>query len=318
MLRYSGVLLLAGVLVWLFTPMAERLSYRIGIIDHPGARKPHAKPTPLMGGWAMLISFWISALLVLPNEPFKWGILLGGTIAFTVGLADDYAKSRGKEWGAAPKFLGQVLSALVLVMFGVRIYGISNPFEPGTMVFFPLWLSYLATVIWTVGVMNLINFMDGLDGLAAGITCIAASTLALVAWQMGQPVSVIMAVLVMGITLGFLRFNRFPARIFMGDMGSNFLGFLLGAISVDGAFKSATLIGTVIPILALGLPIFDTAFNVIRRSLNGQPFYAADLGHTHHRLQRWGLTQVQTVMFMYLISICFSLTALVFLFASRH
>ena len=191
-------------------------------------------------------------------------------------------------------------------------------FRQQGMIFFSPLVSYLTTVIWVVGVMNLINFMDGLDGLAAGIACIAASTLALVAWQMGQTTSATLAVIVMGITLGFLRFNKYPASIFMGDMGSNFLGFLLGAISVSGSFKSATLVGMVVPILALGLPIFDTAVNVVRRTRNGQPFYEADLGHTHHRLQRWGLNQVQTVLFMYLISICFSLTALVFLFASRH
>lgn len=317
MLHYLGIMLLTAALVWVFTPMAIRLSHMLGIIDLPSARKPHARPTPLMGGFTMLASFWLTALVVLPKDRALWGLLLGGTAAFMVGFADDYFKSHGKDLSAAPKFLGQVVAAMLLAYFGTQIYYISNPFAGG-MIFFPAWFSYLATVIWVVGVMNLINFMDGLDGLAAGITCIVATTLALVAWQMGQTNSVTMAVMVMGITLGFLRFNKFPARIFMGDMGSNLLGFLIGAISVGGSFKSATVVGTLIPVLALGLPIFDTAFNVIRRSLNGQPFYTADLGHTHHRLQRWGLTQVQTVMFMYLISICFSLTALVFLFASRH
>ncbi|NLY53118.1 MAG: undecaprenyl/decaprenyl-phosphate alpha-N-acetylglucosaminyl 1-phosphate transferase [Firmicutes bacterium] len=319
MLRYITISILSALLVWVFTPLAERLSYRLGLVDIPSRRKPHAKPTPLMGGWAMLISFVISALVAVPAHSSRTGILLGSLIAFAIGLADDYTKSRGKELGALPKFLGQVLAALVLASYGVRIYHITNPFSSTKgLIFFPPWFSYLTTVIWVVGVMNLINFMDGLDGLAAGITCIAASTLALVAWQMNQSASAISAVIVIGITLGFLRFNRYPASIFMGDMGANFLGFLLGAISVSGSFKSATLVGMVVPILALGLPIADTAMNVVRRTLNGQPFYEADLGHAHHRLQRWGLTQVQTVLFMYLISICFSLTALVFLFASRR
>ncbi|HBK86641.1 MAG TPA: undecaprenyl-phosphate alpha-N-acetylglucosaminyl 1-phosphate transferase [Firmicutes bacterium] len=319
MLRYITIFILSGLLVWIFTPLAERLSYRLGIIDIPSKRKPHAKPTPLMGGWAMLISFVISTVVALPLKGHRVGILLGAFLAFAIGLADDYVKSRGKELGALPKFLGQVLAALVLASCGVRIYHITNPFSAtGGLIWFSPLVSYLMTVLWVVGVMNIINFMDGLDGLAAGISCIAASTLALVAWQMNQTASATLAVIVVGITLGFLRFNKHPASIFMGDMGSNFLGFLLGAISVGGSFKSATFVGMVVPILALGLPIADTAFNVIRRTKNGKPFYEADLGHTFHRLQRWGLTQVQTVYFMYLISICFSLTALIFLFASRR
>lgn len=316
MLRYVAIFVLSAVLVWIFAPVARRLSFRLGLVDRPNHRKLHDQPTPLMGGWAMLLSFCIAALVVLPLNRNLAGIILGAVIAFGVGLADDYYKSHGKELTAGPKFLGQVLAALVLAMHGVRIYYISNPFSAG-MIFFPPLASYLTTIVWVVAVMNLINFMDGLDGLAAGIASIAAATLALVAWQMNQTVSLTLAVLVIGVTLGFLRFNRYPASIFMGDMGANFLGFLLGAISVGGSFKVATLMGMVVPILALGLPIFDTAFNVVRRTMHGQPFYVADHGHIHHRLQRWGLTQVQTVMFMYLISICFSLTALVFLFASR-
>ncbi|HHW99444.1 MAG TPA: undecaprenyl/decaprenyl-phosphate alpha-N-acetylglucosaminyl 1-phosphate transferase [Firmicutes bacterium] len=319
MLRYITIFALSGLLVWLFTPVAERLSYRLGLIDNPSKRKPHAKPTPLMGGWAMLISFVISSALAVPLQGTRLGILLGAIVAFGVGLVDDYTKSRGKELGALPKILGQILAALILASCGVRIFHITNPFSATRqLIFFSPLISYLMTVLWVVGVMNIINFMDGLDGLAAGITCIAASTLALVAWQMNQTPSATLAVIVVGITLGFLRFNKYPASIFMGDMGSNFLGFLLGAISVGGSFKSATFVGMIVPILALGLPIADTAMNVIRRTKNGQPFYVADLGHTHHRLQRWGLNQVQTVYFMYLISICFSLTALIFLFASRH
>ncbi len=318
MLRYITIFTLSALLVWLFTPLAERLSYRLGLIDIPSKRKPHAKPTPLMGGWAMLISFIITSLVAVPLQGSRLGILLGAIVAFTVGLVDDYTKSRGKEMGALPKLLGQILAALILANCGVRVFHINNPFSPNKLIFFSPLVSYLMTVLWVVGVMNIINFMDGLDGLAAGISCIAASTLALVAWQMNESAWATLAVIVVGITLGFLRFNKHPASIFMGDMGSNFLGFLLGAISVGGSFKSATLVGMVVPILALGLPIVDTAINVIRRTKNGQPFYVADLGHTHHRLQRWGLNQVQTVYFMYLISICFSLTALVFLFASRH
>lgn len=319
MLRYIVICLLAGLLVWIFTPLAERLSYRLGIIDMPSKRKPHAKPTPLMGGWAMLISFVITSFIAIPLKGSRFGILLGAFVAFATGLADDYTKSRGKELGPLPKIAGQVLAAVILAHYGVRIYHITNPFSATReLIWFSPFLSYLMTTVWVVGVMNIINFMDGLDGLAAGISCIAASTLALVAWQMNQVPSATLAIIVVGITLGFLRFNKHPASIFMGDMGSNFLGFLIGAISVGGSFKSATLVGMMVPILALGLPIVDTAVNVIRRTKNGQPFYEADLGHTHHRLQKWGLTQVQTVYFMYLISICFSLTALVFLFASRH
>ncbi|MDP3058127.1 MAG: MraY family glycosyltransferase, partial [bacterium] len=194
---------------------------------------------------------------------------------------------------------------------------LTNPFGDGLIVL-PMWASFTITILWVVGVTNLINFMDGLDGLASGIVFIASTTMALVSFSMGRPVTTLISLVLAGGSAAFFRYNFRPARIFMGDAGAYFLGFMLAALSIDGAFKSATLIGLAVPFVVLGLPISDTLVNIVRRAKNGQPVYVADKGHYHHRLIQAGLTQTQTVLIMFLISLCFSLTALVMMYASRR
>jgi len=260
----------------------------------------------------VLIAMWLLPI----DRRLLIGLSLGGTVAFAVGFADDYIKSRGGDLSAAPKFLGQILAASLLFFAGVQVQFLSNPFSGG-LVFLPTAASFFVTVTWVVGVTNLINFMDGLDGLACGLVNIAALTMAVVSYFMGQPTTLLVSLVLVGVTTGFFRYNFSPARAFMGDAGAYFLGFMLAAVSVEGAFKSATLVGLLIPILVLGLPIADTIFNIVRRFLSGKPVYVADKGHTHHRLLQAGLSHRQTVLVMYLISICFSLTALVLMFASR-
>jgi len=198
----------------------------------------------------------------------------------------------------------------------VQVQFLSNPFSGGLVYLSPT-MSLLVTVVWVVAITNIINFMDGLDGLACGIVNIAALTMAIIAYFMGQPATMLVSLVLVGATLAFLRYNFNPAKAFMGDGGAYFLGFVLAAVSVEGAFKSATLVGLLVPVLVLGLPIVDTVYNIFRRLLSGKPVHVADRGHTHHRLLQAGLSQKQTVLVMYLISICFSLTALVVMFASR-
>lgn len=296
-------------------PPVYNLSMSYSIVDKPNARKVHQTPMPFVGAaiWAgVLLAIWL-----LPIERrLLIGISLGGTVAFAVGFVDDFIKSRGGDWAAGPKFVGQILAATLLYSAGVKVQFLSNPFTGG-LVYLPDLGSLAVTVAWVVGVTNLINFMDGLDGLACGLVNIAALTMAVVSYSMGQPTTLLVSLVLVGVTSAFFRVNFNPARMFMGDAGAYFLGFMLAAVSVEGAFKSATLVGLLIPIIVLGLPIADTVFNIVRRFLSGKPVYMADKGHTHHRLLDAGLSQRQTVLVMYLISICFSLTALILMFASK-
>lgn len=304
----------AFAIVTAVIPPIYNLSVKCNIVDQPNPRKVHKVPMPFVGAaiWAgVLIAIWL-----LPIERrLLIGLTLGGTVAFIVGFADDFIKSRGGDLVAWPKFLGQIVAALLLFAVGVKVQFLSNPFSGG-LIYLPPIASVLVTVTWVVGVTNLINFMDGLDGLACGLVNIAALTMAVVSSFMGQPTTLLVSLVLVGVTSGFFRYNFNPARMFMGDAGAYFLGFMLAAVSVEGAFKSATLVGLLIPVLVLGLPIADTIFNVVRRFMSGKPVYVADKGHTHHRLLQAGLSQRQTVLVMYLISICFSLTALVLMFAS--
>lgn len=286
------------------------------IVDRPGPRKVHQAPIPFVGGVAMWLGVLIAVWFLPVESSLKLGLTLGGTMAFAVGFADDFIKSRGGDLAAWPKLLGHVGAAGLLIATGIRVQFLTNPFSGGMIHLSPLQ-SYGVTVLWVVGVINIINFMDGLDGLACGIVSIAAATMALVSFLMGQPGTMLISLVIVGVTVAFLRFNFNPASMFMGDAGAYFLGFMLASVSVEGAFKSATLAGLAVPLLVLGLPIADTAYNIIRRFRNGQPVYVADKGHTHHRLLKAGFNQKQAVLVMYLISICFSLTALALMVASR-
>jgi len=314
-LAYVLALCGAFALVTAIMPRLYSFSVRHGIVDRPTARKVHEIPMPFVGA-----ALWVGISLLLWTLPIDnglaLGLSLGGTIAFVVGFVDDLVKSRGGDMSAAPKLLGQIFAASALYWAGVQVEFLSNPFSGG-LIFLAPGLSWLVTVIWVVAVTNIINFMDGLDGLACGIVNIAALTMGIIAYFMGQPTTLLVSLVLVGGTLAFLRYNFNPAKVFLGDGGAYFLGFVLAAVSVEGAFKSATLVGLLVPILVLGLPIFDTMYNIVRRLLSGKPIYVADRGHTHHRLLQAGLSQKQTVLVMYLVSICFSLTALVVMFASR-
>ena len=303
-------------LVTAIIPLIKILALRVGLVDVPNARKVHQKPMPFVGGIAMACGvLTLSWFLPVPPD-FRTGIMRGGLAMLAVGLADDFLKSRGKDLSAAPKFAGQIVAALLLLSAGIRVEFLSNPFVGG-MIHLADWQSLAVTVLWVVGVANIINFMDGLDGLACGIVTIAALTMAGVSLFMGDYGMFLMSLVLAAVTVAFLRFNFNPASMFMGDGGAYFLGFVLAAVSIEGAFKSATLVGLAVPVLVLGLPIADTVYNVVRRVRNGQPFYVADRGHTHHRLLNAGYNQRQVVLVMYIISACFSLTALLVMFAGR-
>jgi len=287
---------------YFLTPKVIELAIKAGALDAPDARKVHTRPIPRMGGLAIYAGFVLAVLASMHVNHEIMGLLLGGTVILIVGIIDDL-----KQLSAKVKLLGQIAAAVVLVLFDIRIEWITNPF--GDMIYVD-FLAIPLTVLWVVGLTNTVNLIDGLDGLAAGVSTIAAVTILLVALQSDFWTVAILTAALAGSALGFLQHNFNPAKIFMGDTGSMFLGYMLAAISVIGAVKSAATIALIVPIVALGLPIMDTAFAIIRRYMSGKPIFKPDKGHLHHRLLEMGFTQRQAVLLMYVISGCLGLSAI--------
>ncbi|MFC4770020.1 MraY family glycosyltransferase [Effusibacillus consociatus] len=304
---------LAFVIVYAMVPVMRSIALRTGFVDIPNKRKIHSDPIPLLGGAAMFAGFLVTTMLMGDIDSEYIGIALGSFVIFAVGLIDDYAKTRGKDFPALPKFIGQLLAASILIYFDVRIKGVTIPFGGGEYLRFDdwYWLSVIATILWVVGITNMFNYLDGVDGLAGGIAAISSTSLLFISLLKGQAVSAMFAVTLIAITLAFLRHNFHPAQIFMGDSGSNFLGFTLAAIAVQGAFKAYTLVSLAVPVLALGVPIFDFFYVTLKRIKEKRPIYKPDKEHTHHRLMKSGLSQIQTVAFLYLLGICFSLASII-------
>ncbi|MFD3158258.1 MraY family glycosyltransferase [Haloimpatiens sp. FM7330] len=284
---------------FLITPFIKKLAVKFGAIDIPkDERRVHKKPIPLLGGLAIYISFIIVLLLKKQSLTHQEiGIILGATLIVIGGLIDDI-----KEIKPYQKLLFQIGSAIILILSGVMISYITNPFSK-TVPWLKLnWLSIPLTILWVVGITNAFNLIDGLDGLAAGVAFISSATIFIIAIINHRLDAATLTIILSGAILGFLPYNFNPASIFMGDTGSQLLGFLLAAISMKGAIKSATAFAIVVPILALGLPIYDTIFAMVRRKINGKPIMKADRGHLHHRLLDMGFTQKQVVVIMYLMS----------------
>lgn len=280
---------------FLLTPLVRLVSLGLGFVELPGERRIHRRPLPMGGGVALFLAFWITAVAALPWDRSLGGLLLSSGLLLMVGLVDDAVDLR---WYY--KLAGQTAAALILIAYGVRIEFVTHPLS-GETVYIGGWGLPL-TLFWLVAMANMINFIDGLDGLAAGVCTIASIPLFLIAASLGRWEAALMTVALAGATAGFLPHNFNPARIIMGDTGAMFLGFVLGAISVEGALKGATALAFVAPILALGLPIFDTLFAIARRFANGRPVYLADRDHLHHRLLALGLSQRQSVLVLYALS----------------
>jgi len=287
---------LAGAVSFLLTPLLCRLAPRLGAIDKPNSRKVHHTFMPRLGGIAIYGGFLAAFWLLGCYQHAYLGLFLGGTFIMLVGMLDDIK-------GLSPwlKLAGQIVAASILVVFGVRVEFLTNPLEG---VFILGKLAIPVTIFWVVGVTNALNLVDGLDGLAAGTSFIAAATIAVVAWLHGEVVVALLSLALAASILGFLPFNFYPARIFMGDSGSMFLGFNLAALAVIGLTKSATLISLFVPMVILGLPILDTFLAIIRRYLNHKPIFAPDKGHLHHRLLDYGLSQRQVVGIIYVVNVC--------------
>ena len=284
---------LALVIVVLLTPAVGGMARLLGVVDRPGGRRAHARPIPRLGGLALFFGIIVAALAFLDLGPETRGILLGAAVATTVGAIDDF---RGLVWWE--KLGGQTVAAIIPVGFGIWIDRFTFPVL-GVHELSP-WVGKPLTVVWIVAIMNMVNFLDGLDGLAAGVCAIAGVTFSMIALSLGKPEAAILSAIVFGACLGFLRHNFYPARIFMGDSGALLLGFVLATLSVQGLLKTAATVALFFPLLVLAVPILDTGFVVARRLKYGQPIFAADREHLHHRFLNIGFSQRRAVIYIYL------------------
>lgn len=297
-----------------FTPIARRIAFHFGIVSNPGGRHIHGRSIPRLGGLGifaaaaltMVGGFAIGKLRSVfepHQERLALGLLAGGSIMFTIGLLDDVKGVR-----ALYKLYAQTAAAVVAWSFGFRIDVVDLPFV-GTlsMGIFSLPI----TVVWVVGIINAVNLIDGLDGLAAGVVFFAAVTNFVVAWLMGTSFVAIVMATVAGAVLGFLFFNFNPARIFMGDSGSYFLGFTLAVCSIAGPLqKASAAVSIAVPVAALGVPIIDTLLAMVRRFLERRPLFSPDRGHIHHRLLDMGITHRRAVLIIYGVTVALCIGAI--------
>ena len=290
------------------TPLVRRFAFKIGAIDIPkDNRRMHKKPTPRIGGLAIIFGFTVATLCFAQPSRQLYGTLAGAAIIAVMGVIDDC-----KNLPAKLKFVIQIIAALVVVFAGdIKIDVFTNPnfLSDNPYWVLPEWLSVTLTVIWIVFITNAVNFIDGLDGLAAGVSAIMSISLVFISIRVGEYSIAILGIALMGSCFGFLPFNFNPAKIFMGDTGSTFLGFMLATLSIQGVFKSYAVISFAVPLLILGLPLFDALFAMIRRILRGQSPMTADRGHLHHRLVDMGFSQKQTVFILYALSGVLGITA---------
>lgn len=309
MLQHLVVILTALGVTLAVTPLVRLVGSRLGIVAHSGGRNVHKGSVPRIGGAAIFTGF-IAAVLVryLGERLWSWppaltllgepvlGVLGGLTLMFAVGLLDDVV-----DLTPGQKAVGQIVAGAIAFAAGVRIDFVGNPMGGGLLLLGVLSLP--VTLFWMVGFANVVNLIDGLDGLAAGVTAIAAVSLLVLAEETNQPLAAVLAAALVGACIGFLRFNFHPASIFMGDSGALFLGFSLACIALLGVMKSVAAITLVVPLLILGVPVFDTFSAIVRRRRQGRPFHEADKGHIHHRLLGRGFSQRQTVLIIYVWSI---------------
>lgn len=290
-------------------PRVIRIAVSKGFVDKPDERKMHKEPVPYGGGVAVSLSFFLVILIGISVLYFKGysfssrdllvlgAFLLGGMMAAMTGFVDDVASLRPLH-----KLLLQILSVFAVIPFGVAITFVSNPFGEG-VIYLHKAVVVLVTLFWIVGIMNAVNLLDGLDGLLGGVTVISAFVFLIVSFMKGNLLIAGVMVVLAGSALGFLKYNFYPAKIFMGDTGSLFIGMIFAIASVIGGLKTTTTVAILIPFLIMGLPIVDTCWAIIRRAKNRQPIFKADKGHIHHRLLAMGMTQKQAVLFIYGINI---------------
>ena len=304
--------LFAAVVAAAATPIVSRLALTVGAIDRPNQRKISRRENmPLLGGIAVAIGLFVGlavAVIGMAETDFSGHLeayVLGGTLLLAVGAIDD-------RWSvkALPKLIVQIVAAAVAIGFGFQVDHLTDPVSR-TVWTFPTWLSWIVTVAWIVGVTNAMNFMDGLDGLCTGIGLIIAATLTFIAWQSGVPTGVAMGLVISGALVGFLPHNFPPARIFLGDTGAYFIGYSLSLLALEG-YQKVTVLTFLVPLLALAVPIIDTALSVLRRVSHRMNPMDADRSHMHHRLLESEGDVRSTVLSIYFLTACFCTIAVSF------
>jgi UDP-GlcNAc:undecaprenyl-phosphate GlcNAc-1-phosphate transferase len=288
-----GAFLVAALIAFAATPPVARVARRLGVLHHPRDRDLHDKPVPGLGGLAILAAAVVSALIFLPWNAETRGIVGGALAIAFVGAVDDW---RPNGLHPAVKLAGQFAAAAIPVASGVWVENVTLPFVD------PLDLNgwgKALTLVGMVAVMNVVNFTDGADGLAAGVCTIAAGTFAVIALSLDRPYAGILAALTAGAAVGFLWHNFHPASIFMGDAGSNLLGLLLACVAIEGVLKTAAVVALFFPLLILAVPALDATFVVAKRIKYRRPVYSADRWHFHHRFANIGFSQRRTVLYLY-------------------
>ncbi len=304
--------IVAFIITFATTPFVKSLAFKIGAVDIPrDNRRMHKKPTARLGGLAIFFGFIISALIFSKPSTEMIGMYIGAVIIVILGIFDDKY-----TLGAKFKFIVQIFAALCPVLAGIKIDFIKVPGFISEYGYIGLgWLAIPITVLWIVGVTNAVNLLDGLDGLACGVSSISTLTLLVIALIVREGDVAFLTSALAGACFGFLPYNFNPAKLFMGDTGALFLGYMLSTVAVQGLFKGYAIISIAAPLLILGLPIFDTVSAILRRMKNHQPIMSPDRGHLHHRLVDAGLSQKQAVLTIYLFCIILCATA-VFLIAT--
>jgi UDP-GlcNAc:undecaprenyl-phosphate/decaprenyl-phosphate GlcNAc-1-phosphate transferase len=293
--------LVAAVVTALLTPLSMRFARKVGAIDAPRDRGLSERPTPLLGGLAIFAGVLVAGLIFLPTGYFEqhelWeGVLIAAAVITLVGALDDRF-----ELHPAVKLVGQILAAVIVVHYGVAVKAITLPWV-GRLSFPNAGVTNagpILTVVGLVAMMNVVNFSDGVDGLAAGVCVIIAATMAVIAFDLSRQQPGVLAALTAGAALGFLLFNFPPASSFMGDCGANLLGLLMGVITVEAAVKTAAVVSFVLPLILLAVPFLDTTFVVLKRLKYRQPIYRPDSEHFHHRMARIGFSSRRTIAYLY-------------------
>lgn len=293
---------------YLLTPVVEQVARRAGVIRVPRVRDVHTKDMPLWGGIAIVVAAFLTIFLMVPlrgqHMPKVGGVLLGATIVAIFGILDDKY-----DLSALVQMIVLLVAGFIVTLFGVKIEFITNPFG-GMIDLDALHLSIPLTMLWIFFTTKATDIIDGVDGLAAGVSAISSATLSLMALVTGNVIAAVLAATVCGASIGFLRHNFNPARIFMGTVGAQFLGFMLACLAIISLTKVATVATLAVSVLVMGVPLMDAVFVTIRRLVTMQPLSRADKGHVHHRLLKRGLSQRETVLFLYVVTFCFCLVAL--------
>lgn len=308
MLSYIKIGIFAAAVSFLITPVVKILSHKVGAIDVPkDDRRMHTKPTPSLGGLAIYISILLSMVVFMwPLSKDLQAILLGGSVIAVSGYLDD-------TQGLSPsmKVLFQLIATIIAIYGGIHVGSLSNFLgEKGSVIDLGI-ISYPITVLWIVGVTNAINLIDGMDGLADGVSAIGAVSLGIISYMFGNEEIGMICLIIAGACLGFLPYNFNPASIFMGDTGALLLGYLFAVITIEGVLKTAATVAVVVPVIILAVPISDTLFAIIRRTLSGKSFATADKGHLHHRILNMGFTTKQTVLILYAMAAILGFLAII-------